>query len=133
MSRIFLILAVFCLLTAQEDAPSIDQPSVPNGAVDTTSNDSSAWAGDSLGAAIDTIGPPMDLDYGYKGFMWGAALNTIPTLQYMSEPVFVRDSTVLKMSGYLGQEAVVIEYFFSDSGFWKVEIHYALDLSLIHI
>ena len=129
MSRIFLILAVFCLLTAQEDAPSIDQPSVPNGAVDTTSNDSSAWAGDSLGAAIDTIGPPMDLDYGYKGFMWGAALNTIPTLQYMSEPVFVRDSTVLKMSGYLGQEAVVIEYFFSDSGFWKVEIHYALDPS----
>ena len=129
MSRIFLILAVFCLLTAQEDAASIDQPSVPNGAVDTTSNDSSAWVGDSLGAAIDTIGPPMDLDYGYKGFMWGTGLNTIPTLQYMSEPVFVRDSTVLKMSGYLGQEAVVIEYFFSDSGFWKVEIHYTLDPS----
>ena len=47
----------------------------------------------------------------------------------MGEPVSVCDSTVLKMSGYLGQEAVAIEYFFSDSGFWKVEIHYALDPS----
>ena len=61
--------------------------------------------------------------------MWGTPLGAIPNLQYMSEPVFIRDSTALQLSGYLGQEAVVIVYVFSDSGFWKVEIHYALDPS----
>ena len=71
----------------------------------------------------------MDLDYGYKGFMWGTPLGVIPNLQYISEPIFIRDSTALQLSGYLGQEAVVIEYVFSDSGFWKVEIKYALDPS----
>ena len=115
---------------AQDESTSATGTSVPpDAAVDTTSNDSLAWASDSLGAAVDTIGPPMDLDYGYKGFMWGTPLGAIPNLQYMSEPVFIRDSTALQSSGYLGQEAVVIVYVFSDSGFWKVEIHYALDPS----
>jgi len=115
---------------AQDEGTSATGTSTPpDVAVDTTSNDSLAWAGDSLGAVVDTIGPPMDLDYGYKGFMWGTPLGVIPNLQYMSEPMFIRDSTALQLSGYLGQEAVVIEYVFSDSGFWKVEIHYALDPS----
>ena len=115
---------------AQDEDTSATGTSVPtDAALDTTSNDSLAWAGDSLGAAVDTIGPPMDLDYGYKGFMWGTPLGVIPNLQYMSEPVFIRDSTALQLSGYLGQEAVVIVYVFSDSGFWKIEIHYALDPS----
>jgi len=115
---------------AQDEDTSATGTTVPtDAALDTTSNDSLAWAGDSLGAAVDTIGPPMDLDYGYKGFMWGTPLGAIPNLQYMSEPVFIRDSTALQSSGYLGQEAVVIVYVFSDSGFWKVEIHYALDPS----
>ena len=130
MNRTFFILTVFCVLMAQDEDPSaVDTSTPPDVAVDTTSNDSLAWAGDSLGAVVDTIGPPMDLDYGYKGFMWGTPLGAIPNLQYMSEPVFIRDSTALQLSGYLGQEAVVIEYVFSDSGFWKVEIHYALDPS----
>ena len=130
MNRTIFILTVFCVLTAQDEGPSAaDTSAVTDAAVDTTSNDSLAWAGDSLGAAVDTIGPPMDLDYGYKGFMWGTPLGAIPNLQYMSEPVFIRDSTALQLSGYLGQEAVVIVYVFSDSGFWKVEIHYALDPS----
>ena len=130
MNRTIFILTVFCVLMAQDEDPSaMDTSTPPDVAVDTTSNDSLAWAGDSLGAAVDTIGPPMDLDYGYKGFMWGTPLGAIPNLQYMSEPVFIRDSTALQLSGYLGQEAVVIEYVFSDSGFWKVEIHYALDPS----
>ena len=115
---------------AQDEDPNVADNSVPPDVkVDTTSNDSLAWTGDSLGAAVDTIGPPLDLDYGYKGFMWGTPLGAIPNLQYMSKPVFIRDSTALEMSGYLGQEAVVIEYVFSDSGFWKVEIKYALDPS----
>ena len=115
---------------AQDEDPNVADNSVPPDVkVDTTSNDSLAWTGDSLGAAVDTIGPPLDLDYGYKGFMWGTPLGAIPNLQYMSEPVFIRDSTALQVSGYLGQEAVVIEYIFSDSGFWKVEIKYALDPS----
>jgi hypothetical protein len=130
MNRTIFILTVFCVLTAQDEAPSAaDTSAVPDAAVDTTSNDSLAWAGDSLGAAVDTIGPPMDLDYGYKGFMWGAPLGAIPSLQYMGEPIFIRDSTALEMSGYLGQEAVVIEYVFSDSGFWKIEINYIMDPS----
>jgi len=130
MNRTIFILTVFCVLTAQDEGPSAaDTFAVPNATVDTTSNDSLAWAGDSLGAAVDTIGPPMDLDYGYKGFMWGAPLGAIPSLQYMGEPIFIRDSTALEMSGYLGQEAVVIEYVFSDSGFWKIEINYIMDPS----
>ena len=130
MNRTIFILTVFCVLTAQDEGPSAaDTSAVTDAAVDTTSNDSLAWAGDSLGAAVDTIGPPMDLDYGYKGFMWGAPLGAIPSLQYMGEPIFIRDSTALEMSGYLGQEAVVIEYVFSDSGFWKIEINYIMDPS----
>ncbi len=116
-------------MAQDEDPNAADKSMPPDVEVDTTSNDSLAWAGDSLGAAVDTIGPPLDLDYGYKGFMWGTPLGAIPNLQYMSKPVFIRDSTALEMSGYLGQEAVVIEYVFSDSGFWKVEIKYALDPS----
>ena len=116
-------------MAQDEDPNAVDKSMPPDVEVDTTSNDSLAWAGDSLGAAVDTIGPPLDLDYGYKGFMWGTPLGAIPNLQYMSKPVFIRDSTALEMSGYLGQEAVVIEYVFSDSGFWKVEIKYALDPS----
>ena len=130
MNRTIFILMVLSTLMAQDGNTSIGDPSAVTGtAVDTTSNDSLALFGDSLGVALDTIGPPMDLDYGYKGFMWGAPLGAIPNLQYMGEPVFIRDSTALQMSGFLGQEAVIIEYVFSDSGFWKVEIQYSLDPS----
>ena len=70
---------------AQDEGSSATGTSAPpDAAMDTTSNDSLAWASDSLGAAVDTIGPPMDLDYGYKGFMWGTPLDVIPNLQYMS-------------------------------------------------
>ena len=130
MNRTIFILAVISALTAQDGNTSIEDPSAVTGAaVDTTSNDSLSLFGDSLGVALDTIGPPMDLDYGYKGFIWGAPLGSIPNLQYMGEPVFIRDSTALQMSGFLGQEAVIIEYVFSDSGFWKVEIQYSMDPS----
>ena len=130
MNRTIFILAVISALTAQDGNTSIEDPSAVTGAaVDTTSNDSLSLFGDSLGVALDTIGPPMDLDYGYKGFMWGASLGAVPNLLYMSEPVFIRDSTALQMSGFLGQEAVIIEYVFSDSGFWKVEIQYSMDPS----
>ena len=130
MNRTLFILAVISALTAQDGNTSIEDPSAVTGAaVDTTSNDSLSLFGDSLGVALDTIGPPMDLDYGYKGFMWGASLGAVPNLLYMSEPVFIRDSTALQMSGFLGQEAVIIEYVFSDSGFWKVEIQYSLNPS----
>ena len=130
MNRNIFILTVFTALTAQEGSNATADPSAVTGAAeDTTSNDSLAWVGDSLGVAVDTIGPPMDLDYGYKGFMWGAPLGSRPNLQYMGESMFIRDSTALQMSGFLGQEAVIIEYVFSDSGFWKVEIQYSLDPS----
>ena len=130
MNRTIFILAVISALTAQDGNTGIEDPSAVTGAaVDTTSNDSLSLFGDSLSVALDTIGPPMDLDYGYKGFMWGAPVGAIPNLQYMGEPMFIRDSTALQMSGFLGQEAVIIEYVFSDSGFWKVEIQYSMDPS----
>ena len=130
MNRSISIFTVLCVLMAQDEGTSVTGTSMPtDGAVDTTINDSLAGTSDSLGVAVDTIGPPMDLDYGYKGFMWGTPLGVIPNLQYISEPIFIRDSTALQMSGFLGQEAVIIEYVFSDSGFWKVEIQYSLDPS----
>ena len=82
----------------------------------------------SLSAVLDTIGPPMDLDYGYKGFMWGVRKGSqMPSLTYMDQGQFVRDSAAVLMSGNLGNERVFIEYAFSDSGFWKVEIRYTLN------
>ena len=90
--------------------------------------DSLGVTSDSLFAAEDTLGPPMDLDYGYKGFMWGTPKGyQLPSLKYMDQGQYVGDSSVVQMSGNLGNEGVFIEYAFSDSGFWKVEIRYFLN------
>jgi len=51
----------------------------------------------------------------------------MPFLKYMDQAQFAGDSSTVHMSGNLGNERVFIEYAFSDSGFWKVEIRYVLD------
>ena len=91
-------------------------------------SDSLSLSNDSLSAVVDTLGPPMDLDYGYKGFMWGVPKGSqMPSLAYMDQGQFVKDSAAVVMSGNLGNERVFIEYAFSDSGFWKVEVRYTLN------
>lgn len=91
-------------------------------------SDSLSLSNDSLSVPMDTLGPPMDLDYGYKGYMWGVPKGSqMPFLKYMDQAQFVGDSSTVHMSGNLGNERVFIEYAFSDSGFWKVEIRYVLD------
>lgn len=75
--------------------------------------------------ATDTI--PLSLEYGYKGFPWGSLRGTIPTLAYMDSAVVEGDSSIVSLYGNLGPDSVQIDYFFADSGFWKVEINFYID------
>ncbi len=81
--------------------------------------------GDSLAAPAltedTTSSLSMDLSYGYKGFAWGSPKGSIPQtdLQPLEVPT---DSVNLYFTGHLGIDSVQVVYFFSDSGFWKVEI-----------
>ena len=120
MNRVIIFISFISIVFAQDaDTP---QENVLD------SSDSLSLSNDSLSVAMDTLGPPMDLDYGYKGFMWGAPRGSqMPSLTYMDQGQFVRDSAAVLMSGNLGNERVFIEYAFSDSGFWKVEIRYTLN------
>lgn len=66
---------------------------------------------------------PMDLAFGYKGFAWGSPVGTLPKTGLT--PVKMPGDTVnLRYSGKLGIDSVQVVYFFSDSGFWKVEIDF---------
>lgn len=74
--------------------------------------------------------PPeqMGLDYGYKGYPWGSSIGNLPP-NMPDTSYAVRDSTLLIMKGKLGSDNVVMYYSYSDSGFWKVEIDYQLDVA----
>lgn len=67
----------------------------------------------------------MGLDYGYKGFPWGAPKGQLPINPYMNSSVFSDDSTAIYCTAVLGEDDVKMTYTFSDSGFWKVEIEYS--------
>ena len=111
MNRVIFFISFISFLLAQ-DADNSQELAVEQ-------LDSLAVTSDSLSAAEDTLGPPMDLDYGYKGFMWGTPKGyQLPSLKYMDQGQYVGDSSVVQMSGNLGNEGVFIEYAFSDSGFW---------------
>ncbi|MBC8215186.1 MAG: hypothetical protein ISS10_01650 [Candidatus Marinimicrobia bacterium] len=73
----------------------------------------------------------MGLDYGYKGFPWGALKGQTPYLPYMDTLTFSDDSTKIFLTASLGQDDVKLTYAFADSGFWKVEIDYLLSSSNI--
>ena len=120
MNRAIFIILFISLLSAQ----NADTSQV----LSNEQSDSLSVPSDTLSAPEDTLGPPMDLDYGYKGFMWGTPKGSqMPSLTYMDQGQYAPDSSVVRMSGNLGNERVFIEYAFSDSGFWKVEIRYILD------
>ena len=120
MNRAIFIILFISLLSAQ----NADTSQV----LSNEQSDSLSVPSDTLSASEDTLGPPMDLDYGYKGFMWGTPKGSqMPSLTYMDQGHYAPDSSVVRMSGNLGNEVVFIEYAFSDSGFWKVEIRYVLD------
>ena len=120
MNRAIIFISFISIIFAQDaDTPQ---------SIVSDQSDSLAVSNDSLSTAMDTLGPPMDLDYGYKGFMWGAPKGSqMPSLKYMDQGQYVRDSSSVQMSGNLGNERVFVEYAFSDSGFWKVEIKYILN------
>ena len=121
MNRAIFIILFISLLSAQNTDTSQ--------AIIIEKTDSLFVPSDSLSAPEDTLGPPMDLDYGYKGFMWGTPKGSqMPSLTYMDQGQYAPDGSVVLMSGSLGNERVFIEYAFSDSGFWKVEISYATNV-----
>lgn len=71
---------------------------------------------------------PQDLLYGYKGFEWGSSGGAKPDID-MSR--IGEDSNTVVFSGVLGIDSVLVTYFFADSGFWKVEIDFIIDLRSI--
>ncbi len=80
---------------------------------------------------IEIPAEQMGLDYGYKGFPWGAPKGQTPYLPYMDSSTFSDDSTKIFLTASLGQDDVKLTYAFADSGFWKVEIDYLLSSSNI--
>ena len=124
MNRVIFIISFIFFLYGQEGSTTVDTSQT----IILDQSDSSGVFSDSLSALEDTLGPPMDLDYGYKGFMWGTPKDSdMPSLSYMDQGQYIRDGSAVQMSGNLGNERVLIEYAFSDSGFWKVEVRYVLN------
>ncbi len=66
----------------------------------------------------------MDLSYGYKGFAWGSPKGSVPKTTDLQPLEVPSDSVNLYFIGRLGIDSVQVVYFFSDSGFWKVEIDF---------
>ena len=63
MNRAIIFISFISIIFAQDaDTPQ---------SIVSDQSDSLAVSNDSLSTAMDTLGPPMDLDYGCKGFMWG--------------------------------------------------------------
>jgi hypothetical protein len=71
--------------------------------------------------------PPMELDYGYKGYAWGTFPNVSPRWEQMDTLYYAPDSSRIMTHGKLGKDEVDIMYCFADSGFWKVEIDFKVD------
>ena len=67
------------------------------------------------------------LEFGYKGYQWGATIGDVPTMENFSEAVINAEQTLAQMRGTLGLDTVVVNYVYSDSGFWKVEIDFDVD------
>ncbi|NOZ75299.1 MAG: hypothetical protein GXO90_07965 [FCB group bacterium] len=83
---------------------------------------------DSLNQVVESQEPPdLSLDYGYKGYRWGTMSGIHPRIERLTEPFYSRDSSSVTFRTVLGPDTVLMSYFYSDSGFWKVEISYPLD------
>lgn len=83
---------------------------------------------DSLRQPVEDLEPAdLSLGYGYKGYRWGTPSHIQPRITAITEPFYSRDSSSVSYRTTLGQDTVLMSYFYSDSGFWKVEISYPLD------
>lgn len=113
-------LTVFTLLLTQSwvfgQEQSADEPDTPK----------VVESADTLAAEAD-VPLPSGLEIGYKGFAWGSSMEILPHLEYMDTAAVGSDSITILMNGKLGPDPVNMDYHFSDGGFWKVEINYALN------
>lgn len=67
------------------------------------------------------------LEFGYKGYQWGQSINSIPDLDRFTDGKVDESRFVTTMEGILGLDKVTATFYFSDSGFWKVEFDYEID------
>jgi len=114
MKRIILSLYIFSILIAQNE--------IVENAVDTTAlNEQSSINID------EDMNLDLGLDFGYKGYKWGSSISTLPGLDNFTDAQTSADQKSVKLVGVLGLDSVVVNYVYSDSGFWKVEIDYELN------
>ena len=114
MKRIILSLYIFSILIAQNE--------IVENAVDTTAlNEQSSINID------EDMKTDLGLDFGYKGYKWGSSISTLPGLDNFTDAQTSVDQKSVKLVGVLGLDSVVVNYVYSDSGFWKVEIDYKLN------
>lgn len=114
MKRIILSLYIFSILIAQNE--------IVENAIDTTAlNEQSSINID------EDMNLDLGLDFGYKGYKWGNSISTLPGLDNFTDAQTSVDQKSVKLVGVLGLDSVVVNYVYSDSGFWKVEIDYKLN------
>ena len=114
MKRIILSLYIFSILIAQNE--------IVENAIDTTAlNEQSSINID------EDMNLDLGLDFGYKGYKWGSSISTLPGLDNFTDAQTSADQKSVKLVGVLGLDSVVVNYVYSDSGFWKVEIDYKLN------
>jgi len=77
--------------------------------------------------SVAEVTPPMELDYGYKGYAWGTFPTVPPRWEQMDTLYYAADSSRILAHGKLGKDEVDIMYCFADSGFWKVEIGFKVN------
>ena len=111
MKRIILTLFIFSFIYAQEE--NVDITADTSAAIDST---------DLNVESIDNSG----LDFGYKDYKWGSAISNLPSMENFSAAQVNSDQSFALLTGTLGLDSVDVNYVFSDSGFWKVEIDFAL-------
>jgi hypothetical protein len=111
MKRIILTLFIFSFIYAQEE--NVDITTDTSAVIDST---------DLNVEAIDNSG----LDFGYKDYKWGSAISNLPSMENFTAAQVNSDQSFALLTGTLGLDSVDVNYVFSDSGFWKVEIDFAL-------
>lgn len=121
MKRIILSLYIFSILIAQNE--------IAENATDTTNTvvDTTALNEESSININEDMNLNLGLDFGYKGFKWGSSISILPKLDNFADAQANSDQKSVKLVGVLGLDSVVVNYVYSDSGFWKVEIDYELN------
>ena len=88
---------------------------------------------DPVNVAVDTSSVPEEtienagMDFGYKGYQWGQLISNVPSMDNFSDGKVSDDQNSITMNGVLGLDTVDVNYVYSDSGFWKVEINVQLN------